>query len=300
MSYLDSGDPALHDDRRFSLEVALEFGRYPDKSQAKKIRSLLVERKFREVFDLIEAAAELPPKDDMYFLHMGDVAELLDLPDRAAYYHRRYEARYESVEPLFEHIEAAVRATCSAAEGMLSVIDFCSEARPHDDWRHFRAFDFDGDVAHVADWLQTLRDHAPPPEAIDGLWFGLFNPIRDGEATADMYVGGGEDATEDPDAWAEKLTWTPDGDASSQVLDGIYRVAYDHGTDGLGNDAEHPLCLTYACLTVRWLATTLPPALLLGDAEERVIQVGFDSGDFLRIGRLTSEGLTLPRDGTVA
>lgn len=291
MGYLDSGDPDLNDDRRFSLEVALEWGRYPDEGQAKEIRRLLVGRRYRKAFDLIEAAAVLPPKDDMYFLHMGDAAKLLHLGERAAYYQGRYQASHDNVYALFERIEAVVRDSCSVSEGMVAVIDFCAEARPHEDWRLFRALDFDEDVRHLADWLQTLLGRDGAPGTIDGLWFGLVNPIYDGEATADMYLGGGEDAAKNPDAWTGKLTWTPDGDARSEVLDGIYRIAYDQGMDGLGNYAEYPLCLAYACVAVRWLAATLPSEVLLGEAKQRVIEVGFDSGDFLEIGTLTPEGL---------
>ncbi len=281
------------------MEVALEWGRYPDKTQPTEIRRLLVERRYREAFDLIEVAGELPPTDAMYFLHMGKAASLLHLAERTAYYHGQYEAGHDTVVPLFDQIEAVVRASSSVSEGMLSVIGFCSEARPHEDWGLFRALDFDGDVRHLADWLQTLLSRDRAPGAIDGLWFGLINPIYDGEATSDLYVAGGEDAAQEPDAWTETLTWSPSSDARSQVLDGIYEIAYGHGTEGLGNHAEHPLCLTYACLAVRWLVTSLPSSLLLGDAKQRVIEVGYDSGDFLRIGTLTPEGLAFPQGGMI-
>jgi hypothetical protein len=79
----------------------------------------------------------------------------------------------------------------------------------------------------------------------------------------------------------------------------MYDLAYGKGKDGLRNDAEHPLCLTYACLAVRWLATTLPSSLLLGDTPARVLQVGWDSGDFLRIGTLTQDGLIFPADSMI-
>jgi hypothetical protein len=299
MSYLDSGDPDLQDDRRFSLETAFESGRFPDSEQAKEIRRLLTEREYREAFDLIEVASELPPKDEMYFHALASVAALLGLDERAAYYKGRYEASDDYLAPFFERLEVAVRSICSVTEGMSPIIDVCFEAWPHEDWGALRALDFEADVAHLVDWLKALILRDPPPGAIDGLWFGLANPYHGDEPTSDMYVGGGEDAARDPGAWAENLTWAPDGDARSQALDRIYRIAYGKGADGLCNRAEYPLCLAYACLAVRRLATTLPPAVLLGEAQARVIQVGYPDGDFLRIGTLTSEGLTFPRDAMI-
>jgi hypothetical protein len=110
----------------------------------------------------------------------------------------------------------------------------------------------------------------------------------------------------DPDAGSEDLVWTPRSGriTRSQVLHAIYQVAYygledDGWVPGLGNDAEHALCLAYAALAVRWLAATLPADLLLSGARRRIIRVGFDSGDFLTIGTLSQDGLAFPSDGMI-
>jgi hypothetical protein len=97
------------------------------------------------------------------------------------------------------------------------------------------------------------------------------------------------------------------------VLDAIYRIAYPpfsatgestselqeayaHASARLlGNDAEYSLCLAYAGLVVRWLATTIAPELFLADAPERVLFTGFDDGDWLCIGALRPDGFALSK-----
>ncbi|WAM23338.1 hypothetical protein [Myxococcus sp. NMCA1] len=68
--------------------------------------------------------------------------------------------------------------------------------------------------------------------------------------------------------------------------------------DGLGNDAEYPLALAYAALAVRRLAQRMGPSLL-GDAAQRVLLAGFDSGDFLCIGAVQKDGLVYSRSSAV-
>ena len=133
----------------------------------------------------------------------------------------------------------------------------------------------------------------PPPVSVTGLWFGLSNPIIDQRVTADLHVIGAPYSAEDVgwifrDRWGESTPY-----AESAALDAIYQLAYGHEA-GLGNDAEYPLCLAYANLAIRHLARTLGPELLR-DAEQRVLNVGFNSGDFLCIGAIRREGLVFRR-----
>ena len=57
-------------------------------------------------------------------------------------------------------------------------------------------------------------------------------------------------------------------------------------------DAEYPLCLAYAGLAVRELASR-HHELLRGPLEQRVITVGFDSGDAIFLGAVNRHGLVL-------
>lgn len=141
------------------------------------------------------------------------------------------------------------------------------------------------------------QTRTPSPAPITGLWLGLFNPTVRGRVTADIHlIGAPYDAT-DPD-WLFRERWgkgTPD--SGSTVLDSIYQVAYGHEA-GLGNDAEYPLALAYAALAVRHLAQRMGPTLL-GDATQRVLNVGFDSGDFLCIGAIQKDGLIFSENSEV-
>jgi hypothetical protein len=51
---------------------------------------------------------------------------------------------------------------------------------------------------------------------------------------------------------------------------------------------EYPLALGYAALAVRTLGAALDPKVLLGKAERRTLEVGFDSGDSMMIATLSA------------
>ncbi|WP_163783017.1 hypothetical protein [Myxococcus vastator] len=198
---------------------------------------------------------------------------------------------------LFGEIERVVKSDLSVAEALLHIIQFCEAARPHPGWSALRALEVEGDLRQLQQWLETIMRTAPPPAPITGLWFGLFNPTVQGRVTADLHlIGAPYDATDSD--WLFRQRWGKDTpDAGSTVLDSIYQLAYG-SEEGLGNDAEYPLALAYAALAVRHLAQRMGPSLL-GDAAQRVLHVGFDSGDFLCIGAVQKDGLVYSRDSEV-
>lgn len=187
------------------------------------------------------------------------------------------------------------------AESMTALIDRCDAECPHPDWAAFRELPF-GDVSPLLDWVQTPFRDEPPEAPLKGLWFGLFNPCPDGRTpVADIYVCGSERFEPDPDdnSWAVGPDWWPEFRyARSGVLAQIYRIAYRQGQttaereECLENNAEYPLCLGYGAFAVRELLAQVEPSLLLGPSESIGVAVGFDSGDFVLLGTLTSDGLT--------
>jgi hypothetical protein len=205
---------------------------------------------------------------------------------------------------LYHEIDRLVKSDRTVPQAMSEIIDECARHCPHPDWALFRRLDIDVDLEHLRGWLVDAFE-TPPPERISGLWFGLFNPIRDGEAVADMYVCGSPYDPENQD-WACAVSWKPPGAyADSSVLRDVYRIDWDEGTfreEGRqkGGEnvcaAEFPLCLGYGALAVRWLLSEIDPRIVLGDAHQRAIFVGFDSGDHICIGALTDDGLELSRD----
>jgi hypothetical protein len=194
---------------------------------------------------------------------------------------------------LFDEIERVVKSDVAVEEGLHRIIQYCATAHPHPDWSALRTLDVAGDLRQLQQWLDTLLRTTPPPASTTGLWFGLFNPTVKGRVTADLHlIGAPYDAT-DAD-WLFRQRWGNDTpNAGSAVLDSIYQLAYGR-EDGLGNDAEYPLAMAYAALAVRHLAQQMGQTLLR-DAAQRVLLVGFDSGDFLCIGAVQRNGLVFSR-----
>ena len=197
---------------------------------------------------------------------------------------------------LIHRIDGLVKGPTPVAAAMNELIAQCAQAMPHGDWPSFAGLAFADDVDRLQSWLETLLSREPPGTEIDGLWFGLFNPIYDGDhPTADLYAAGGHYDPSDPE-WMCDLAWFPNGRyAQSQVLGDIYRLAYQDPDHGLGNDAEFPLCLAYAGLAVRTLAERIGETLR-GGATRRGLTVGFDSGDWLCVGTLTEAGFHPSKD----
>jgi hypothetical protein len=179
----------------------------------------------------------------------------------------------------------------SLRESMDRVIAKCSKEHPHVDWDKLRALPYD-DLDDLREWIEKPFRYEPSRKTLAGLWFGLFNPIRDREPLADIYVCGSErfDRSPDDNSWAVGPQWRPeDRYANSSVLARVYRIASRKG--GLGNHAEYPLCLAYGGLAVRDLLRAGDPSLFLGSSSSLGVAVGFDSGDFVLVGKLSKQGL---------
>src|SRR5688572_29742982 len=118
---------------------------------------------------------------------------------------------------IYDEIEAVVKSDCTVQDGMSSVIASCARRRPHPDWARLDSLDIDRDLEHMEKWLRGALLFAPD-DHIDGFWFGLFNPIYDGAAAADVHINGSPYDPENPD-WAYAARWRPNRDtARSRVL----------------------------------------------------------------------------------
>lgn len=179
----------------------------------------------------------------------------------------------------------------SLRESMDHVIAKCSKDHPHDDWDKLRALPYEH-FDELREWIERPFRLEPSKEKLAGLWFGLFNPVYNGEPVADIYVSGSKrfDPSPDDNSWAVGPDWWPEGRyAKSSVLARVYKIASHK--DGLGNDAEYPLCLAYGSLAVRDLLRAGDPSVFLGSSSSLGVAVGFDSGDFVLVGKLSKRGL---------
>jgi len=181
----------------------------------------------------------------------------------------------------------------SLRQSMDRVIARCSKGRSHDDWDRLRALHYE-DLDDLREWIEKPFRLEASRKKLAGLWFGLFNPVYDGKAVADIYVCGSKRFDPSPDdcSWAVGPDWWPENRyADASILARIYAIAYRKG--GLGNDVEYPLCLAYGALAVRDLIRSSDASLFLGSCSSLGVAVGFDSGDFVLVGKLTKGGLAV-------
>jgi len=188
-------------------------------------------------------------------------------------------------------VAAEVRDSRPVDDSMQRIIAQCAAAAPHRDWDRLSALDFD-DVGPLREWIETSLVDEAPDAPLHGLWFGIFNPVYGDGPTADFYISGTDRFDPNPDSneWAGGPAWWPESRyAHSEIMSAIYRIAYKKG--GLGNDAEYPLCLAYTALAIREVLNVLDARLVLKAVGPVGVAVGFDSGDFLLLGRYTRDGL---------
>lgn len=175
------------------------------------------------------------------------------------------------------------------ASGMGPWFDYCEKVAPEQEmlWKQLRKLDFETDAANLTTWLQEVLNQEPPPESINGLWFGLFNPVfDDGNASCQMYIGGasGFDPLSNSNEWVCQLSWRPKGQYStSQVLDELYRRVDPVAENDVWYLGEPFLCHGYLALVVSNWCRGPMRTNLLGDATIRAIVMGHDSGDFYRM-----------------
>lgn len=190
----------------------------------------------------------------------------------------------------------------------LSIAAFMSEllaahesAHPQYDWAPLNALNFDELDALLSKWLTPAFEREPPrSKRIKAIWCGLYQPIRDGETVADMYVSGTKDFELDevPHAWClDPAYWPLLRSANSRVLGDLYRRAYAEG--GPGNDAECYLGLGYAAKAISTLLGRVDADLVLGSRKEVQVAVGWNSGEPLYIGHLGRAGF-VPRPAAEA
>jgi hypothetical protein len=305
---MSADDDTTADDVALWVRDTIGAAGLEDAATESRILQLADGGRGEEAVKLLEAAARPGGTKEMFWSLMAETAGALGLDERVAEYERRHEENLEYPPEwpfsVFDDIVATVRSSRSVPDGFAGIVDLCAEQFPHEDWSQFRTLELEPDIARLKQWLASVLVADPPGPDARVLWFGLSNPIRDDKPTADLAVCG---FAADPER-AGPVTWEPSSsEAGSETLAQIYALAYPDeeraGADdalggvgdgeSLGNDAEYPLCLTYAGLVVRTLATELGRELLLAQAAERALSFGFDSGEAIPLGTITQDGLRL-------
>lgn len=192
-------------------------------------------------------------------------------------------------DDLSRMIAQVARDPTPIAQGMGMWLDYCQRAAPECEplWQQLRQLDFEKDAEGLTSWLMGLFTEEPPPKNINGLWFGLHNPILDdGKPSCRMYIGGSSafDCNSEANEWACHLSYNPSGRYStSTVLRDLYRQVEAITDNNISYLGEPFLCHGYLALVVsHWCNGPLRTALL-GEASVRAVVIGHDSGDFYRI-----------------
>jgi len=172
---------------------------------------------------------------------------------------------------------------------MTTAIDLCRSISSAPVWEQIAAIDWDADREHCRKWILALLDAETPGPSITGLWFGIFNPVRDGDVGSDFYITGSSSYPSDD--WMLESAWTPTGRyAQSPAQAQIYQFAAQGGGDALAL-ADYILTFAHAAGRVNDFVEHSTKALMLGGALARGIAVGHDSGDGVFLGELTSNGM---------
>ncbi len=189
------------------------------------------------------------------------------------------------------------REFLSTEDAIIEIINLCKIEDGHKDWEQFLNIDYEKDKGRMELWLKSVLKNEPIKKEVNGLWFGLFNPVivhPSGKEvpSCDLYISGNANFEKESSEWAVSPTYFPvKRYAESKILDTIYQKAY-HRKDGLRVKAEYALCLAYSSFLIKELIFYVPRLHLLKHKEEIGLMVGFDSGDFIFIGMISNAGFS--------
>ena len=183
---------------------------------------------------------------------------------------------------LFQNIIAAVSGGGSFEQRMNALITHCENQIPNKGWSGFREIDYEADNDRLKHWLPLACAEAVPSTLYKGIWFGLNNPVINGEPTADIYLAASQMFDRGSIDWAASASFYPvNGYLGSQVLSSIYRLAHS-GSGALQNYADYPLVLAYGAMAARAALENTEFSGVF--AQLNGAAVGFDSGDLLILG----------------
>jgi len=181
----------------------------------------------------------------------------------------------------YAEVSKALHSKTSLADSMETLLAYCNKQHRWQGWGRIGELDFDSDVAELEKWVTGVLKKEPPPSSVKAFWFGIFNPVYDGETSCDTYIAGASafDPDDESFEWACNPDYFPDGRyAHSTILEEIYQTVNGSPASAMG---EYVLCLAYTAFAVRELARRVDKTMWLGKSKERGLAVGFDSGDGL-------------------
>lgn len=187
-------------------------------------------------------------------------------------------------EDVTRMIEVTAKQQLPVSNSMQVWLQYCRDSAPdlQSTWDEISRLDFDADFRYLTRWVTDLIRTEPLPPEVNGLWFGMFNPILDdGRPTCQVYLAGSTrfDKSEPYSDWQCGPEYWPNGRyANSEILTAIYRM-FESIEDEVNYLGEGCLCQGYfACVIANWCGSPLADSLMGAD-RQRAITMGFDSGD---------------------
>ncbi|MFT3783840.1 MAG: hypothetical protein QM790_17660 [Nibricoccus sp.] len=200
-----------------------------------------------------------------------------------------------SVEQFFEALASAIRSSDPFIVALHRMIDWCSEYCPHSDWEVIEKLDFSKDPKGAKAWFVQLVDQQPCPFEVQGIYFGLAERgTASGEEYAQLYGSflGQYDGDGDPTQWlfGDKKHYPENEPLKvANLKRACLRFNRANGR-GVGSDGYYLFGLAYATLLVKEFLTPACYARLATKTDAVGIFVGWDCGDTVRCGELTSAG----------
>jgi hypothetical protein len=197
---------------------------------------------------------------------------------------------FDAVTPILDQAwHSALRGQphASVVREALAALD---AAHPRAAWSQLRALDWEGDLRGSLAWFANLLHSKPPGEDVNGLWFGLFRPVRGDETLTDFYVSGSRVAPEQDWPSSSDGYWPEGRYRESPVLAHAARLEPEDDGD-LAWLIDYGVGLLHLRGTVLHLLQEVPIATWLGETPERYVALGHDSGEHETVARVTSDGV---------
>jgi hypothetical protein len=205
-------------------------------------------------------------------------------------------------------IHELLASSANVNDYMHRLIDAHAAAAPHEGWQTMTRIPFESEMEHVCGtWFPDVIRQQPPIDLpIAGLWFGLCQPVRGGETTADFYVSGSPEFHLDSEGdWAAgpPAYFPAQRYANSRVLADVFRISKEQldnlrAAAGEYVYAEEFLGAGYVAFAAKSALERVDRSLLVRPHDRVGVAVGWDSGDPLYIGWVTADGLQVrdPKD----
>ena len=204
----------------------------------------------------------------------------------------------------YERLQDEVRTSTDLPASMGTMMKWGEGQISHPDWARLATFDAVEELRSAKIWLPRVLKRAPSPFPVRGAFLGLGGfQDQNGTEFADLYFGlmSTYDPADTESQWlySKPRHYPEDAYLGSKALhQGGLICNRKTGTPGLGTPGHICFSTSFAALILRHTLDGDIYRLLGGTAPIGVV-TGFDSGDLMRLGEMTSEGFVPNKNAMV-